>query len=334
MQKASRMATPTDDIITHFSTCPSTSNLDTLWANARTLVRRYASQEAYHQALSRDFSDSASEEMKVPRGASWTAPIDPNAHREPATENVPEFDETADGVAQLETFVEPDEEAPEEHISDSDEMGRKKKSTKHAGHTEAPDFSGDCTLANECLFLQDMGWWVIAAHAVPDGEIGRLWEIMKIWIFCFSGSTNRNYANYLLETYCLHRYESSKDFSNAMFNNWLVNLSGKKYTECDFSQEGFNKWLEELVDHKGGDFDDHFYRHTLAPNVFHFLRFKEHIQEAVELKHRSKTHGAPHLRNEFQQLLRMHKEDELHALGGRAHGLLHPAEYRVLGYHD
>jgi hypothetical protein len=42
------------------------------------------------------------------------------------------------------------------------------------------------------------------------------------------------------------------------------------------------------------------------------MRFKEHIEEAFELKHRSKTHGAPHLRNEFQQLLRMHKEDELH----------------------
>ncbi|KAJ6568126.1 hypothetical protein B0H10DRAFT_1658796, partial [Mycena sp. CBHHK59/15] len=162
------------------------------------------------------------------------------------------------------------------------------------------------------LFLQDMGWWVIVAHTVPDGEIGRVWEIMKVWILCFSGSSNRNYANYLLETYCLHRYESSKDFSNAMLNNWLVNLSGKKWTECDFSQEGFNKWLEEMVEHKGGDFDDHFYRHTLAPNVFHFLRIKEQIEEAFELKHRSKSHSAPHQRNEFQQLLRMHKEDELH----------------------
>ncbi|KAJ7687951.1 hypothetical protein B0H17DRAFT_1135960 [Mycena rosella] len=113
----------------------------------------------------------------------------------------------------------------------------------------------------------------------------------KIWILCFSGSFNRNYANYLLETYCLHRYESSEDYSNALLNNWLVNLSGKKWTECDFAQEGFNKCLEEMVEHKGGDIEGHFYRHTLAPNVFHFLRIKEQIEEAFELKHRGKTHG-------------------------------------------
>ncbi|KAJ7766470.1 hypothetical protein DFH07DRAFT_710367, partial [Mycena maculata] len=114
-------------------------------------------------------------------------------------------------------------------------------------HTEDPDFSGDRSFANEILFLQDMGWWIIAAHAVPNSEMGHIWEIMKIWIFCFSGSSNCNDANYLLESYCLHHYESSKEFSDAMFNNYLVNLEGKKFTECDFSQEGFNKWLEEML---------------------------------------------------------------------------------------
>ncbi|KAJ7493475.1 hypothetical protein FB451DRAFT_1490540 [Mycena latifolia] len=289
-------------------------DLDTLWSNARTLVRRYASQEAYHQALSTDLADSASETMKIPRGTPWTAPIDVQAPSEEAETIHVDSEDPEDGVPP-EAFVEPDEEALQENLSDSEEAGNGKKKKKKKGktaHVEAPGFSGDRSLANRVLFLQDMGWWMIAAHAVPDGEIGRVWEIMKIWIFCFSGSSNRNYANYLLETYCLHRYESSKDFSDAMLNNWLVNLSGKKWTECDFSQEGFNKWLEEMVEHKGGDFDDHFYRHTLAPNVFHFLRIKEQIEDAFELKRRGKTHTLPHQRNEFQQLLRMYKEDELH----------------------
>ncbi|KAJ6542133.1 hypothetical protein B0H10DRAFT_1970689 [Mycena sp. CBHHK59/15] len=137
-----------------------------------------------------------------------------------------------------------------------------------------------------------MGWWILASDAVPDGEIGRVWEIMKIWILSFCGSGNRNYTNYLLETYCLHRYEASKDFSNAMFNNWLINLRGHKYIECDWVQEDFNKWLEEMVEHKGGDFDDHFYRHTLAPNIMHFLRMKEKMETAFDLTPRGKTHGS------------------------------------------
>jgi hypothetical protein len=53
----------------------------------------------------------------------------------------------------------------------------------------------------------------------------------------------------------------------------------------------------------------------------HFLRMKEQIQSAFELKPPGKTHGAPHLRNEFQQLLRMHREDELHRFRpGRTNG--------------
>ncbi|KAJ7847450.1 hypothetical protein B0H14DRAFT_2357176 [Mycena olivaceomarginata] len=273
-----------DDIADHFINPHTTfPDVESLWASARTLVRRYASQQAYNLALDKTRAAAASEAMKVPVGTHWTPPV----------------------------------EASSESMSGAK---KKKKKTK-TQHVEDPHFTGDRVLANEILFLQDMGWWVIAAHAVPEGEIGCVWEIMKIWIFNFAGSSNHNYTNYLLETYCLHRYEASKEFSLAMLNNWLVNPTGFKFNECDYAQEGNNKWLEGMVDHKGGDFDDHFYRKTLAPNVMHFLRMKEQIQSAFELGQRGKTHGLPHLRNEFQQLLRMHKEDELHQFRpGRTNG--------------
>ncbi|KAJ7458253.1 hypothetical protein FB451DRAFT_1406554 [Mycena latifolia] len=295
-----------EDIIEYFAKpMQNPPDLHGLWAAARKLVKRYASQQAYTNALSKEFSDSAHVDMKVPSGTTWIAPVARQTEQE-ETVGEPEEDE-ADPVI----VDEPGEE--EQVVSDSEEGGkkRKKKKKRPTVHVEADGFTGDRVLANEVLFLQDMGWWIIAAHAVPDGEIGRVWEIMKLWIMSFSGSGNHNYTNYLLETYCLHRYEASKDFSDAMLNNWLISTTGHKYVELDWSQEYFNKWLEEMVEHKGGDFDDRFYRHTLAPNVNHFLRIKQ-METAFELKPRSKTHGAPHLRNEFQNLLRMHREDELH----------------------
>ena len=44
--------------------------------------------------------------------------------------------------------------------------------------------------------------------------------------------------------------------------NWLVNISGQPghFIELDLLQEHFNFWLEDIVQHKGKDFDDPFYR--------------------------------------------------------------------------
>lgn len=137
---------------------------------------------------------------------------------------------------------------------------------------------------------------------------------LQIWIFSFTGTSNRNYSNWLLELYCLLRYESSKDLSNGILNNWLVNLEGElgKWLEADLLQEHYNRWLEDMAGKTGGEFDDKFYRHTLSPNVNHFLRVKEEIESAFGISPRSKAHGSAHLRDEFQSLLRMHKEDQLH----------------------
>ncbi|KAJ7501869.1 hypothetical protein B0H11DRAFT_2188720 [Mycena galericulata] len=280
-----------DDLITYFEQPEmNLPDVQSLLESARVLVRHYASQEAYNHALKKDLADSANDTMKVLRGTSWTPPVD-NLRAERVKEDNGDADpDETENVAIDEAG---EVNGLEEIFADSESTSGKKskKKKKAAKHIEAPDFSGDRALANE------------------------------IWIMNFSGSSNHNYANYLLETYCLHRYEASKEFSDGMFNNSLVNPSGFRWVECDFNQEGYNKWLEEMVEHKGGDFDDHFYRHTLAPNVIHFLRMKEQIQTAFELKPRGKTHTAPHLHSEFQQLLRMHKEDELHLFRpGRTNG--------------
>lgn len=47
-------------------------------------------------------------------------------------------------------------------------------------HQEAEDFDGDRVLANSILFLQDFGWWIEISYAVPEGDIGRAFEILKV----------------------------------------------------------------------------------------------------------------------------------------------------------
>ncbi|KAJ7691361.1 hypothetical protein B0H17DRAFT_902384, partial [Mycena rosella] len=85
-----------------------------------------------------------------------------------------------------------------------------------------------------------------------------------------------------------------------------------KFIEGDLMQEHYNRWLEDMVRRCGGEFDDKFYRQTIAPNVQHFLQIKEDIESAFDLKRRGKAHTSPHLRDETKVLLCMYKEEELH----------------------
>jgi len=130
-------------------------------------------------------------------------------------------------------------------------------------------------------------------------------------------------VTYLLEVYCLLRYDASEDLRDGILNNWLVNVTGElgKWIEGDLLQEHYNRWLEDMVQKRGGDFDDKFYRQTLSPNVEHFLRIKEEIENAFGLKARGKTHTSPHLRDELRLLLTLYNEENLHLFcSGRSLG--------------
>jgi hypothetical protein len=118
----------------------------------------------------------------------------------------------------------------------------------------------------------------------------------------------------MLDMYCLFKY-ASKDLSNDILQNMLVIITSQleKWIEGDVLQEHYNRWLKDLASKKGGYFDDQFYRHRLSPNVNHFLRIKEQIKVAFDLNAWEKGHTSLHLRNEFQRLLAMYKEDELAA---------------------
>ena len=119
---------------------------------------------------------------------------------------------------------------------------------------------------------------------------------------------------YLLEVYCLLRYEASQDLHDAILNNWLVNITGElgKWIKADLLQEHYNHWLEDMVKKWGGDFDNNFYHHTLSLNVDHFLQIKEEIKNAFSLTSHGKSHTSSHLCDELQLLLALFMEENIH----------------------
>ncbi|KAK6996216.1 hypothetical protein R3P38DRAFT_3329591 [Favolaschia claudopus] len=262
-------------------------SLTALLGGAMILVDRYATQSAIQTSLSARESLDPTRSNKVPSGSSW--PSDNGNIVNPAAASTP---------------AEQQKDAPK-------------------AHEEKEGFTGDRVLRNSQIFMQDLGWWVEFAQAVPEGDIGRVWEIMKIWIFKFAGSSHQNYVKYLLEVYCLLRYEASKGLRDTILNNWLLNIKGElgRWLPGDQHQEHYNRWLEDMVPRHGGEFDDPFYRKTISPNVHHFLQIKEEVEAAFDLKKRSQTHTSPDIHDELTLLLRLFKEEEVHMFrSGRSMG--------------
>ncbi|KAF7339868.1 hypothetical protein MVEN_01903600 [Mycena venus] len=293
-----------DDLRKYFQDLAKSNKLptlSTLLEHAELLTDRYASQAAIEHAL--DVSEATNTEYfnRVPEGRPWVPP------RQTTMRTAPEPEDAEDTeMPGLDEIREPNdgEEIPEQH-------------------EEKPEFTGDRVLRNSEIFMMEFGWWLEMVTAVPEGDIGRVWEIFKIWIFKFAGSSHQNYMAYLLEVYCFLRYETSKDLNNAILNNWLVNVTGElgKYLPRDLHQEHYNRWFKDMIRKHGGEWDSHFFRHTISPNVHHFLRIKEEITAAFDLGRRSKTHTSPHLRDELGLLLTMFKEQEVHYFrSGRSMG--------------
>ena len=118
---------------------------------------RYASQDAYEQALSSAESTNAPAPLKVKSGPPFTSE---NSHSTNANTSLLDTGISSENLEADLPFL-PTENIPKVH-------------------KEAENFDGDRVLTNSILFLQDFGWWTEIAYAVPEGDIGRVFEIMKV----------------------------------------------------------------------------------------------------------------------------------------------------------
>ncbi|KAJ7635590.1 hypothetical protein DFH06DRAFT_1336611 [Mycena polygramma] len=159
-----------EDLLEYFVNLDKTGQLptlDILLEHAGVLVDRYTSQAAIEHAL--DASEATSEEYenRVPVGTPWVAPM-----RSATVVPPPPPVADPDSMPDLVEIVEPTESAPPpQPAEDTPEQ-----------HEERPDFTGDRVLRNSEIFMTEFGWWIELIMAVPEGDIGRVWEILKVRI--------------------------------------------------------------------------------------------------------------------------------------------------------
>ncbi|GJF00723.1 hypothetical protein PsYK624_170210 [Phanerochaete sordida] len=141
--------------------------------------------------------------------------------------------------------------------------------------------TADRVIANNVNFLRAVLWYLEFCTAVAVGDMGRVWEIIKIWRFSFWGCGATNYGNEMLELACNFLYEFSEKLRITFLNNWLVNPSGLPghWQECDLLLEHYNYWIKLLFNAKSLDFDSKFLRECVSFNLRGFNDLRDRFRD-------------------------------------------------------
>ena len=176
-------------------------------------------------------------------------------------------------------------------------------------------FIGDQILARSISFIRDTMLAREFSLATAHGDVGRLWEIVKVMVFTFAGSSHSNYTHYLLEMITDLELESSSELRHAVLRLTLVNLTGQEghWSAGDFVQEYFNRLLEAIVQRKGVEYGDTFIRQTWARNLHHVGRLKLSWLDGAGLKRRGGKHRGAKKDAEIRILMDLYRETELHS---------------------
>ncbi|KIM63152.1 hypothetical protein SCLCIDRAFT_15631 [Scleroderma citrinum Foug A] len=181
--------------------------------------------------------------------------------------------------------------------------------------TETKEFKGDLVLARSIAFMRDALLSREAAYAAADGDVGWLYETLKVMMFTFAGSSHSKYVTYLLETITTLELEAMPELRDVILRSLLVNMSGNAGAFCalDFMQEYFNRMLQAIVQRKGLDYGADYIQSVIACNLHCLGQIKHNFREGFGLQARSSRHKAPHTCTEVRILLNVYHQHQLHS---------------------
>ncbi|KAF7973930.1 hypothetical protein HWV62_13994 [Athelia sp. TMB] len=170
-----RIAFNADDIFEHFKKLAADGQLpefEELEVIARKLYDAYSTTKAIHRAMKTQHDSSSKWDSFVPVGSAWTPPKSNKTNK-----------------------------------AGSKGSNKKKQPCK----TPPEPGIGDWTLARTIAFIRDFLWQREWAYATAEGDVGHVYEVMKLFLFVYAGSSHTNYTSYFLEGIIRLELESSRD---------------------------------------------------------------------------------------------------------------------------
>ncbi|KAJ7261503.1 hypothetical protein C8J57DRAFT_1634506 [Mycena rebaudengoi] len=201
-----------------------------------------------------------------------------------------------------------------------------------AAAAELVNFSkGDQCLATTVNFIRMTFWYLELCSATAEGDIGRVFEVIKLLRFSFWGAGSTNYGNELLELACNFLIEFPTALRIAVLNNYLVNTKGLSgcWLELDLLQEHFNFWIKRLFNSKNHSFDSKHLAEVVGLNIHGISSIREQFPGVFGFKQNEGKHPKAdttadinalgfHYRDD--QMMRYIAERESHVVGNEFSG--------------
>ncbi|KAJ7304618.1 hypothetical protein DFH08DRAFT_1089178 [Mycena albidolilacea] len=201
------------------------------------------------------------------------------------------------------------EEEPEERPTGSKApppAKKQKRSRAKTGAQPAHNFlnAGDQVMVTLCNFMRMTFWYLELCAATAEGDIGRVFEVIKLLRFSFWGAGSTNYGNELLELACNFLYEWSDNLRLTVLENYLVNSTGKRghWFELDLLQEHFNFWIKALFNSKSHDFDSKHLSEAVGLNISGISSLRERFPGLFGLKKNGGKHREVRVSDDINRL--------------------------------
>ncbi|KAF9013010.1 hypothetical protein BDZ89DRAFT_963282 [Hymenopellis radicata] len=221
----------------------------------------------------------------------------------------------------------------QQHGQESAPKKAKRKNTKKGKTKETENKAqGDQVLANSIAYLRSVFWYLELCAAISEGDIGRVFEVLKVLRFSFWGTGSTNYANELLELACNFLYEYPEALILSILDNYLVNITGKlgRFSELDLLQEHHNFLIKRLFNSKSFLFDSKHVAETIGLNIRGFKSIRDLMPVWMGFKRNSYSHPKPEKSADINKLGATYRKYSLLSyLIGRAECYLVQDEFAV-----
>ncbi|KLO10804.1 hypothetical protein SCHPADRAFT_832004 [Schizopora paradoxa] len=175
-----------------------------------------------------------------------------------------------------------------------------------------PDDERDFALENVILFNNDALTLREFQHAVRDGDIGRVVNVLTLWMLEFRGTGSMpKYADMLYRV--LKRLkEMHPALREAFLRSWLVNVTGKegRFKAVDLLQEHLNFWAKLIYMAKGSN-RSWKWLSMVTLCIWALRDVLRNVQSQFKVRHNGTSHTSPGTDNEIAKLRAYLEEGEI-----------------------